>query len=110
MGLEQIFIDRDRYQKLDPNPTIILVPFTLEGDCVLNGVHSLGKGNEKSQGRLFSTFQDLKQADRKAGESLITRAFSDRTRKNSLKPKEGGFRLGVRKKFFTGKVKTLLRH
>lgn len=38
----------------------------------------------------------------KAG--LHTRAHSDRTKRNGLQLKEGGFRLDVRKNFFTIKV------
>jgi len=41
---------------------------------------------------------------KKAGEGLLTRACSDRTRGNGFKVKEGRFRLDIKKKFFTLKV------
>jgi len=59
------------------------------------------------QGDLMVTFQYPKVADKKAGEILLTRAWSDRTRGNGFKLKEGRFRLDIRKKFFTVRV---MRH
>ncbi|KFP66116.1 hypothetical protein N322_04765, partial [Cariama cristata] len=53
---------------------------------------------------LIAAFQYLKGAYKKAGEGLFTRACSDRIRGNSLKLKEGRFRLDIRKKFFTVSV------
>jgi len=50
---------------------------------------------------LIAAFQYLKEAYRKDGEGLFIRVCSDRTRGNSCKLKEGRFRLGIRKKFFT---------
>jgi len=52
-------------------------------------------------GDLTAAFQYLKGACKKAGEGLFARAYSDRTRGNAFKLKEGKFRLDKRKKFFT---------
>ncbi|KAK4806963.1 LOW QUALITY PROTEIN: hypothetical protein QYF61_027330 [Mycteria americana] len=49
----------------------------------------------------IAAFQYIKEAYRKDGETLFTRACSDRTRDNGFKLKEGRFRLDIRKKFFT---------
>jgi len=43
-------------------------------------------------------------AYKKAGEGLLTRASSDRTRANGFKLKEGRFKLDIWKKFFTLRV------
>ena len=53
---------------------------------------------------LIAAFQYLKEAYRKAGEGLFTRACIDRARGNGLLLKEGRFRLAVREKFFTVRV------
>ena len=58
----------------------------------------------RPRGVLIVACQYLKGAYRKAGEGLFTRAWSDRTRGNGLKLKEGRFRLDIRKKFFTVRV------
>jgi len=54
------------------------------------------------QGHLRAAFQHLKGAYQKAGEGLFTGAWSDRTRGNGFKLKEGRFRLDIRKEFFYG--------
>ncbi|GAB0178122.1 hypothetical protein GRJ2_000277500 [Grus japonensis] len=66
------------------------------------GLLSLEK--RRLQGHLIAAFQYLKRVYRKAGEGLVTRAWSDRTRGNGFKLKEGRFRLGIKKKFFTVRV------
>jgi len=53
------------------------------------------------RGDLIAAFQYLKGAYRKDGEGLFTRVYSDRTRGNGCKLKEGRFRLYIRKKLFT---------
>ena len=56
---------------------------------------------------LIAVFQYLKGTHKKAGEGLFARAYRDRTRGDGFKPKEGRFRLDIRKKFFT---MTVVRH
>jgi len=48
----------------------------------------------------MAAFQYLKRGYKKAGEGLLTRAWSDRTRGNGIRLREGRCRLGIRKKFF----------
>ncbi|PKU44030.1 hypothetical protein llap_5678 [Limosa lapponica baueri] len=53
------------------------------------------------QGDLRAAFHYLKGAYRRDGEGLFIRECSNRMRGNVFKLKEGRFRLGIRKKFFT---------
>ena len=66
------------------------------------GLFSLGE--EKAPGRSNCGLPVPEGAYRQAGEGLFTRAWSDSTRGNGFKLKEGRFRLDVRKKFFTMRV------
>ncbi|GAB0182924.1 hypothetical protein GRJ2_000757700 [Grus japonensis] len=66
------------------------------------GLFSLEK--RRLQGDLTAAFQYLKETYRKDGEGQLTRAFSDRTKRNGFKLKEGRFILDIRKKFFTLRV------
>jgi len=63
-----------------------------------------GWRGEGSGQTLTAAFQYLKGACQKAGEGIFTRAYSDRTRGDGFKLKEGRFRLDRRKKFFTVRV------
>ncbi|KFQ08740.1 hypothetical protein N330_13220, partial [Leptosomus discolor] len=66
------------------------------------GLFSLEK--RRLQGDLIAASQYLKVADRKGGEALFTRAYTDRRKDNGFKLKEGMFTLDVRKKFLTVRV------
>jgi len=52
---------------------------------------------------LIAAFWYLKRAYEKDRNKLFSRPCSDRTRRNGFKPKEGRFRLDIRKKFFYSK-------
>jgi len=56
------------------------------------------------RGDLIAAFQYLKGAYKKDGEQPFTRAYSDRTRVNGFKLKEGRSTLAIKKKFNTMKV------
>jgi len=58
----------------------------------------------KPWGDLTAAFLYLKGAHRKDGENIFSRACCNRTRSNGCKPREGRFRLDIRKKFFTVRV------
>ena len=58
------------------------------------------------QGDIIVAFQYLKGAYKQEGERLFTRVDNDRTRGNSLKLRQGRFRLNMRRKFFTQRVVT----
>ncbi|GAB0204785.1 triadin [Grus japonensis] len=66
------------------------------------GLFSLEK--RRLQGDLIVALPVPEGAYKKAGEGLFIRECSDRTRGNGFKLKEGPFRLGIRKKFFTVRV------
>jgi len=67
-------------------------------------VGALQPGEKKAVGRPYYSLQVPEGAYRKAGEGLLTRACSDRTKANSFKLKEGRFKLDIREEFFTMKV------
>jgi len=60
--------------------------------------------SEKALGRPYCGLPVLKGACKRAGEGLLTRSCSDRTRGNGFKLKEGRYRLDIRKKFLSGEV------
>jgi len=62
------------------------------------GLLSLGK--RRLQGDLGAAASAWRGCER-AGEGLVPRAWSDRTRGDGFKLKEGRFRLGIRNKIFT---------
>ncbi|KAK4823798.1 hypothetical protein QYF61_006520 [Mycteria americana] len=66
------------------------------------GLFSLEK--RRLQADLTAAFQYLKEAHKKNGDSLFSRACCNKTRGNGFKLKEGRFRLDIRKKFFTMRV------
>ncbi|KAK4829637.1 hypothetical protein QYF61_005848 [Mycteria americana] len=69
------------------------------------GLFSLEK--KRLRGDLIEAFQYIKRAYKQDGEGHFTKAYSDRTRGNSFKLKEGRFRLDIRKIFF---MMRMVRH
>ena len=57
-------------------------------------------------GDLTVAFQYLKGAYNQEGVCLFTRVDSDRTRGNGFKLRQGRFRLGIRRRFFTKRLVT----
>ena len=53
---------------------------------------------------LITAFQYLKEACRKDGDNLFSKASCDRTRSNGFKLREGRFRLNTRKNSFYNEV------
>ena len=66
------------------------------------GLFNLEK--RRLRGDLRAAFQCLKGNYRKEGDRLFSRLCGNRTRGNCFKPKEGRFRLSIRKKSFTVRV------
>ena len=59
---------------------------------------------KRLQGHLRVVFWYLKRGYKKEGDRLFSRVCCDRTRGNGFKPREGSFRLDIRKNLFTIRV------
>ncbi|KFQ58259.1 hypothetical protein N334_03830, partial [Pelecanus crispus] len=73
-----------------------------EGRLIELRLFSLEKG--RLQGHFIAAFQYLKEAYKKDGDRLFSRACCNRTRGNGCKLKEDRSRLAIRKTFFTVRV------
>jgi len=79
----------------------VLEPLCWEERLGELGLFSLGK--RRLRGELRAVASAWRGCER-AGEGLVTEVWSDRTRGDDFKLKEGRFRLDVRKKFFPVRV------
>lgn len=70
----------------------------LEGFITRSAMRTQGK--RRLWGDHITSFQSIKEAHKKDGERLFTKACSDKARSNDFKLEECRFRLDIRKRFF----------